>query len=142
MVGGGPETDDGFGSVIQLGDVNLDECTDLIIGVPSEDLGTTKDAVLVATEALAAKLADKPVQLDRERPENWPGYWPKQVDRTRLDTLLAQGTQSRAAWDETVRNPRITGRVAFTTMRARPDLSAGSCWRPTDPVMCSRSVPS
>lgn len=47
LVGGGPEAGDGFGSVIQVGDVNLDECTDVIVGVPSEDVGTAKDAGMV-----------------------------------------------------------------------------------------------
>lgn len=62
-------------------------------------LGTTQDAVLATTEALAAELADRSVPLDRERPENWPGYWPEEVDRTVLDKFLATATPTRPVWD-------------------------------------------
>jgi hypothetical protein len=43
-VGGGAETGDGFGTTVQIGDIDWDECVDLVVGVPSEDLGTAKDA--------------------------------------------------------------------------------------------------
>jgi hypothetical protein len=47
MVGGGAETGDGFGTLVQIGDIDFDECTDLIVGVPAEDIGTAKDAGMV-----------------------------------------------------------------------------------------------
>src|SRR4051812_18371701 len=37
MVGGGAETGDGFGTTVQIGDIDWDECVDLIVGVPAED---------------------------------------------------------------------------------------------------------
>jgi hypothetical protein len=43
-VGDVAEADDGFGSIVQLGDADSDECVDLIVGVPAEDVGTAKDA--------------------------------------------------------------------------------------------------
>jgi hypothetical protein len=47
MVGGGAETGDGFGTTVQIGDIDWDECVDLIVGVPTEDLSTTTDAGMV-----------------------------------------------------------------------------------------------
>nr|CEL21911.1 probable exported protease [Kibdelosporangium sp. MJ126-NF4]CTQ92691.1 probable exported protease [EC:3.4.-.-] [Kibdelosporangium sp. MJ126-NF4] len=64
-------------------------------------LGKTQAEVLATTEALAAKLATKPVRLDRERPEGWPTYWPKDFDRTVLDRFMAVATQPRPIWDVT-----------------------------------------
>ncbi|AHH99007.1 alpha/beta fold hydrolase [Kutzneria albida] len=64
-------------------------------------LGTTRDGVLATTEALAARLATHPVSLNRDRPANWPAYWPRKFDRTALDMFLAQGTQPRPVWDVT-----------------------------------------
>ncbi|GAA2096897.1 FG-GAP repeat protein [Actinomadura alba] len=47
MVGETAETGDGFGTNVQLGDIDWDQCVDLIVGVPSEDVGTAKDAGVV-----------------------------------------------------------------------------------------------
>lgn len=46
-VPGDSETDDWFGESIDTADYNQDGCTDLIVGTPSEDLGTVKDAGMV-----------------------------------------------------------------------------------------------
>ncbi|WP_141514566.1 alpha/beta fold hydrolase [Streptomyces zhaozhouensis] len=62
-------------------------------------LGASQEEVLATTEALAAELAESPVVIDRERPEDWPTYWPREFDRDALDTFLALGTQPRTVWD-------------------------------------------
>ncbi|MBK1783855.1 alpha/beta hydrolase [Prauserella cavernicola] len=62
-------------------------------------LGTSKDEVLATTEALTEKLADESVPLDRERPEDWPFYWPREFDGDEMDIFLAQTTQQRPVWD-------------------------------------------
>ena len=62
-------------------------------------LGKSQSEVLATTEALAAKLATRSVPLDRDRPQDWPSYWPKEFDRTVLDRFLATGTQPRSIWD-------------------------------------------
>ncbi|GAB3460472.1 alpha/beta fold hydrolase [Actinophytocola sediminis] len=62
-------------------------------------LGTSQHEVLATTEALAAALADRAVPLDRERPENWPAYWPTEVDRSTLDRFLATAAPTRPVWD-------------------------------------------
>lgn len=64
-------------------------------------LGTSRQDVLATVEALATDLANRSVPLDRERPEDWPLYWPKEFDRTTLDSFLAQATQPRPVWDVT-----------------------------------------
>ncbi|MEK8168859.1 alpha/beta fold hydrolase [Streptomyces sp. M19] len=64
-------------------------------------LGTSRQDVLATVEALATDLADHSVPLDRERPDDWPVYWPKEFDRTTLDSFLAQATQPRPVWDVT-----------------------------------------
>ncbi|WP_433335539.1 hypothetical protein [Spirillospora sp. CA-294931] len=43
-VGDTPEADDGFGSVVRTLKVNADKYTDLVVGVPSESVGTADDA--------------------------------------------------------------------------------------------------
>ncbi|MFJ8712617.1 trypsin-like serine protease [Streptomyces violaceus] len=47
-VPGGSEAKDRFGSSLATFDHNLDGCTDLVVGAPSEDLGTATDAGLVS----------------------------------------------------------------------------------------------
>nr|WP_037846506.1 trypsin-like serine protease [Streptomyces sp. NRRL S-474] len=46
-VPGGSEAKDRFGSSLATFDHNLDGCTDLVVGAPSEDLGTASDAGMV-----------------------------------------------------------------------------------------------
>jgi pimeloyl-ACP methyl ester carboxylesterase len=55
-------------------------------------LGTTRGEVLATTEALAARLAIKPVTLPKPRPP-WP------FDRTALDHLMGTGAADRSTWD-------------------------------------------
>ncbi|TLW94779.1 alpha/beta fold hydrolase [Saccharomonospora piscinae] len=63
-------------------------------------LGASQEEVLATTEALAAELAEKSVEL--ERPEDdWYLPWPDEFDRDRLDWLLALATQQRPMWDVT-----------------------------------------
>lgn len=62
-------------------------------------LGRNQSEVLATTEALAAELAARSVPLNRDRPEDWPFYWPKEFDRTVLDKFLATGTRPRPIWD-------------------------------------------
>lgn len=62
------------------------------------NLGKNQSEVLTTTEALAAQLTNRSVPLTRERPEDWPFYWPKEFDRTVLDRFLATGTQPRPVW--------------------------------------------
>jgi pimeloyl-ACP methyl ester carboxylesterase len=62
-------------------------------------LGKNQAEVLATTEALAAELATRSVPLNRDRPEDWPFYWPKAFDRTVLDRFLATGAQPRSIWD-------------------------------------------
>jgi pimeloyl-ACP methyl ester carboxylesterase len=45
------------------------------------------------------QLTNGSVPLTRERPEDWPFYWPKEFDRTVLDRFLATGAQPRSIWD-------------------------------------------
>ncbi|MBC6458192.1 hypothetical protein [Actinomadura sp. HBU206391] len=44
LVGDGAEAGDGFGAVVTTGDVDDDQCVDVVVGVPAEDVGTAKDA--------------------------------------------------------------------------------------------------
>ncbi|MCH0567295.1 trypsin-like serine protease [Streptomyces sp. MUM 2J] len=46
-VRGGSEPDDWFGEAMDTVDYNQDGCTDLVVGTPSEDLGSVKDAGMV-----------------------------------------------------------------------------------------------
>ncbi|MDN3292578.1 S1 family peptidase [Streptomyces ficellus] len=46
-VPGGSEASDYFGETLAVFDHNLDGCTDLVVGVPAEDLGTATDAGMV-----------------------------------------------------------------------------------------------
>ncbi|WP_239476251.1 VCBS repeat-containing protein [Streptomyces sp. CS090A] len=46
-VPGDAETDDGFGSAVAVYDADADGCSDIAVGIPNEDLGTTRDAGLV-----------------------------------------------------------------------------------------------
>src|SRR5690606_9596453 len=46
-VPGKAETGDGFGESIDTDDYNEDGYTDLVVGIPSEDLGTMTDAGMV-----------------------------------------------------------------------------------------------
>jgi hypothetical protein len=43
-VGDSAEAGDGFGAAVQFGDIDWDECVDLVVGVPAEDVGAVKDA--------------------------------------------------------------------------------------------------
>ncbi|MFD9700865.1 alpha/beta fold hydrolase [Lentzea sp. NPDC059081] len=82
-------------------------------------LGTTRSAVLATIEELAARLADTPVPFTRDRPENWPTYWPRSFDRTVLDRFLALATQPRSVWD-------VTAEVVAEVRRAVADGTAMS----------------
>jgi pimeloyl-ACP methyl ester carboxylesterase len=80
-------------------------------------LGTTRDEVLATTEALATELADRSVPLDRERPADWPAYWPEEFDRSTLDRFLAMATQPRPIWD-------VTAEVVAEVRRAASEGAA------------------
>jgi pimeloyl-ACP methyl ester carboxylesterase len=76
-------------------------------------LGATRDEVLATTEALAARLATQSVPLNRERPDDWPTYWPKMFDRSVLDRFLALATQPRPVWDVTAEVVAEVRQAAF-----------------------------
>lgn len=82
-------------------------------------LGRTRDEVLATTEAVAARLATRPVPFTRARPEAWPSYWPRSFDRTVLDRFLGAATQPRSVWD-------VTAEVVVEVRRAAEEGTAVS----------------
>jgi pimeloyl-ACP methyl ester carboxylesterase len=86
-------------------------------------LGRTRSEVLATTEALAARLATRSVPFTRERPENWPVYWPRSFDRTVLDRFLAMATQPRSVWDVTAEVVAEVRRAAAEGTEVSADAS-------------------
>ncbi|MGP4010191.1 FG-GAP repeat domain-containing protein [Streptomyces sp. 4N124] len=85
-VPGEPEVDDRYGFSLAVYDANLDGCSDLVVGIPYEDMGTVRDGGNVhllygSTEGLGSGAAakefyqgtDKPLGSGQEAGD-WTGY--------------------------------------------------------------------
>ncbi|GAA3545248.1 alpha/beta fold hydrolase [Amycolatopsis ultiminotia] len=117
-------------------------------------LGTSGDQVVATVNALSAQLDKKPVPLTRDRPEGWPGFWPKTMDRSTLDLFVGQSSESRGVWDVLaevigeLRQAATTGAAAsgdsstaiglLTARRDIPELDPGVY----DTVTCEADWPS